>query len=102
MAASQLFSLKLRIENIRYLNLKSWLEGKLSDGARSYQNFDQTEKGMAKIPNLVNLLSFFKDFFIQMVYHDVHNIDLKLHKFMIDLVQPFFRILFTLRASLVK
>ena len=57
---------------------------------------------MAKIPNMAILLSFFKDFFIQMAYHDVHNLDLKLHKFMIDLVQPFFRILFTLRASLVK
>ena len=37
-----------------------------------------------------------------MVYYDFYNLDLKLHKFMIDLVQPFFRILFTLRASLVK
>ena len=57
---------------------------------------------MAKIPNMANLLSFFKTIFIQMVYYDFYNLDLKLHKFMIDLVQPFFRILFTLRASLVK
>ena len=93
----QLLSLKLRIEKTWYLNLKSGLEGVgCLIGPRSYQNFDQTEKGMA------NLLSFFKDLLIQMVYHDSHNLDLKLHKCMIDLVQPFFRILFTLRASLVK
>ena len=72
---------KLRLDKTRYLNLKSGLEGRLPDRPRSYQNVDQTEKGIAKIPYMANLPSFLKGFLY---------LQLKLHKFMIDLVQPFF------------
>ena len=53
--ARPVIQFKLRLDKTRYSNLKSGLEGRLSDVARSYQNFDQTEKGMAKIPNMANL-----------------------------------------------
>ena len=51
--ARPVIQFKLRLDKTRYSNLKSGLEGRLSDVARSYQNFDQTEKG-----NMANLLLF--------------------------------------------